>query len=50
MFIFLICSDRVKRTLSIETSAVEIEERGVRLKLTVVDTPGFADGIDNTEW
>ena len=26
---------------------VEIEERGVKLRLTVVDTPGFGDTIDN---
>jgi septin 7 len=29
---------------------VEIEERGVKLRLTVVDTPGFGDAIDNTDW
>ena len=27
---------------------VEIEERGVKLRLTIVDTPGFGDAIDNT--
>ena len=42
--------ERVKSTLNIETSACEIEERGVKLKLTVVDTPGFGDGINNSEW
>ncbi|XP_065054959.1 septin-1-like [Rhopilema esculentum] len=42
-------SERVKSTLNIETSACEIEERGVKLKLTVVDTPGFGDGINNSE-
>jgi len=41
--------ERIKSTLKIETSACEIEERGVKLKLTVVDTPGFGDGIDNSE-
>lgn len=35
------------QTVSIEASTVEIEERGVKLRLTVVDTPGFADAIDN---
>lgn len=38
--------DRIKSTLQIDTSSVEIEERGVRLKLTVVDTPGFGDSLD----
>lgn len=28
---------------------MEIEERGVKLRLTVVDTPGFGDAIDNTD-
>jgi septin 2 len=32
-----------------ESSTVEIEERGVRLRLTVVDTPGYGDAIDNRE-
>lgn len=41
--------DRIKSTLNIETSAVEIEERGVKLKVTVVDTPGFADSLDCSE-
>ena len=43
-------TERMKSTLNIETSACEIEERGVKLKLTVVDTPGFGDGINNSEW
>ena len=28
---------------------MEIEERGVKLRLTVVDTPGFGDTIDNAD-
>lgn len=37
----------------IDTTTVEIEpfvEKGVKLKLTVVDTPGFGDDVDNTDW
>jgi len=41
--------DRVKQTVKIDASTVEIEERGVKLRLTVVDTPGFGDAIDNTD-
>lgn len=41
--------DRIRSTLEILTSAVEIEERGVKLKLTVVDTPGFGDSIDSSD-
>lgn len=43
---FPTAKDRIKSTLKIDTSSVEIEERGVRLKLTVVDTPGFGDSLD----
>lgn len=28
----------------------EIEEKGVRMKLTVIDTPGFGDHINNENW
>lgn len=27
-----------------------IEENGVKLKLTVTDTPGFGDQINNDKW
>jgi septin 2 len=40
-------NERIKRTISISQSTVEIEEKGVKLKLTVVDTPGYGDSIDN---
>ncbi|XP_062503942.1 septin-1-like isoform X2 [Corticium candelabrum] len=42
-------ADRIKQTVQLETSTVEIEERGVRLRLTVVDTPGFGDAVNNKE-
>ena len=29
---------------------VELEEDGVRIALTIVDTPGFGDSIDNDSW
>lgn len=28
----------------------DIEEKGVRMKLTVIDTPGFGDQINNENW
>jgi len=40
--------DRPK-TVNIESIAADIEESGVRLKLTVVDTPGFGDFINNSQ-
>lgn len=42
-------SERLEKTVDIESSTVEIEERGIKLKLTVVDTPGFGDSLDNSE-
>ena len=29
---------------------MEIEEKGVKLRLTVVDTPGFGDNLDGNFW
>lgn len=28
----------------------ELDEDGVRIALTIVDTPGFGDNIDNEFW
>jgi len=33
----------------IDSEATDIEENGVRLRLTVVDTPGFGDFVNNDE-
>ncbi|XP_076069923.1 septin 1 isoform X2 [Oratosquilla oratoria] len=41
--------DNIKKTVKIDVSTVEIEERGVKVRLTVVDTPGYGDAIDNTD-
>ena len=27
-----------------------MKEGGVRLRLTIVDTPGFGDAVDNSDW
>ncbi|XP_065197436.1 septin-2-like [Sycon ciliatum] len=40
-------NERIEQTVQLETSTVDIEEKGVRLRLTVVDTPGFGDAINN---
>jgi len=42
--------DRIDRTVKIESSTVEIEERGVKLRLTVVDTPGYSDAVNCQNW
>jgi septin family protein len=42
--------ERIEKTISITSKTVELEEKGVRLKLTVVDTPGFGDSVNTNEW
>ncbi|CAF4791377.1 unnamed protein product [Pieris macdunnoughi] len=39
---------RVKKTVGVETSIVLLKENGVNLTLTIVDTPGFGDAVDNS--
>lgn len=41
--------ERVQRTVEIEKKELEIEERGVKVKLTIVDTPGFNDAVNAEE-
>lgn len=37
------------KTVSIQAISADIEEKGVRLRLTVVDTPGFGDFVNNDD-
>lgn len=37
------------KTVAIQSISADIEENGVRLRLTVVDTPGFGDFVNNDE-
>ena len=46
---FFFCTEKTNQTVKLDASTVEIEERGVKLRLTVVDTPGYGDSIDNTD-
>ncbi|XP_063982213.1 septin-7 isoform X7 [Diachasmimorpha longicaudata] len=39
---------RVKKTVAVETTKVLLKENGVNLTLTIVDTPGFGDAVDNS--
>lgn len=41
--------DVIPKTVSIQSISADIEENGVRLRLTVVDTPGFGDFVNNDE-
>uniref|UniRef100_K7G8N7 Septin 12 n=1 Tax=Pelodiscus sinensis TaxID=13735 RepID=K7G8N7_PELSI len=39
--------ERIPKTVQLQTGSHVIEEKGVRMKLTVTDTPGFGDQINN---
>ncbi|XP_075702716.1 septin-9 isoform X2 [Rhinoderma darwinii] len=39
--------ERIPKTIEIKSVTHEVEEKGVRMKLTVIDTPGFGDHINN---
>uniref|UniRef100_A0A8C8FTK7 Septin n=1 Tax=Oncorhynchus tshawytscha TaxID=74940 RepID=A0A8C8FTK7_ONCTS len=41
--------ERIVQTVFITKHTVGIEEKGVRLRLSIVDTPGFGDAVNNTE-
>ncbi|KAE8147740.1 septin AspB [Aspergillus avenaceus] len=41
--------DIIPKTVSIQSISSHIEENGVRLRLNVVDTPGFGDFVDNDD-
>jgi septin 7 len=42
-------SEESVKTVAVQVLSTDIEENGVRLKLNVVDTPGFGDFINNED-
>lgn len=42
-------SHRIKKTVNVETSRCLLVENNVKLGLTVVDTPGFGDAVNNSD-
>ena len=42
-------SDRLAKTTEIERTTLDIEEAGVKLRLTIVDTPGYGDGLEGAD-
>lgn len=42
-------SHETPQTVEIQSITSDIEENGVRLQLTVVDTPGFGDFVNNEQ-
>jgi len=41
-------SKRATKTVDVQESDIDLTEGGVNLRLTVVDTPGYGDNVDNT--
>ncbi|KAF7221092.1 septin 9a isoform X3 [Nothobranchius furzeri] len=39
--------EKIPKTIEIKSISHDVEEKGVRMKLTVIDTPGFGDQINN---
>ena len=37
------------KTTDIEKTTLDIEEAGVKLRLTIVDTPGYGDGLKGAD-
>lgn len=42
-------SKRATQTIAVETTKVLLKEKNVNLQLTVVDTPGYGSGVDNSD-
>jgi len=40
----------VEKTVEITPVTVDLEEDGIKLQLTIIDTPGFGDNINNERW
>lgn len=41
--------ERISQTIDIVKHTVSIEEKGIKLRLTIIDTPGFGDAVNNTD-
>ncbi|KAJ5775888.1 uncharacterized protein N7511_000899 [Penicillium nucicola] len=42
-------ADIIPKTVAIQSTSADIEENGVRLRLSVIDTPGFGDFVNNDD-
>ncbi|XP_008425644.1 septin 4a isoform X1 [Poecilia reticulata] len=40
--------ERISQTVDIIKHTIGIEEKGVKLRLSIIDTPGFGDAVNNT--
>ena len=44
------CPLYVFNIFQVDKTNVVLKENGVQLRLTIVDTPGFGDAVDNSNW
>lgn len=47
--VLYLSSERISQTIDIVKHTVSIEEKGIKLRLTIIDTPGFGDAVNNTD-
>ena len=47
--LMLVKQERLVKTTEIEKTTLDIEEAGVKLRLTIVDTPGYGDGLEGAD-
>lgn len=40
----------INKTTTIERHLIDVEERGVKLHLVILDTPGFNDSLNDALW
>jgi septin 7 len=38
------------KTINIQAITADMEENGIKLHLTIIDTPGFGDFVNNEDW
>uniref|UniRef100_A0A3B5A005 Septin-5-like n=1 Tax=Stegastes partitus TaxID=144197 RepID=A0A3B5A005_9TELE len=41
--------ERINQTIDIVKHTISIEEKGIKLRLSIIDTPGFGDAVNNEE-
>uniref|UniRef100_A0A3B5A0D7 Septin-5-like n=1 Tax=Stegastes partitus TaxID=144197 RepID=A0A3B5A0D7_9TELE len=42
-------AERINQTIDIVKHTISIEEKGIKLRLSIIDTPGFGDAVNNEE-
>ena len=50
IWLFICYDENTSFLFQVDSTQVVLKENGVQLRLTVVDTPGFGDAVDNSNW